>query len=741
MLIIRMNMRRIMLSALMMLVGMASLAGEKLTLEEITSGVFRQDYMQAVRPMADGETYSQISDDGKQVVTYSFRTGKQVSVLFDAATARGAQIGSVDNYIMSPDGKRMLIQTQTESIYRHSFTAVFYIYDIRNNKLVPLSDGGPQQTPVFSPDGNQIAFVRQNNIYLVKLLYDNAESQVTKDGKWNEVINGIPDWVYEEECSTNSSMVFSADSKQIVWIRYDESAVKQYSMQLFKGLAPERKEFAEYPGDYTYKYPVPGQVNSKVSVLSYDIQSHQTRKIDLPLDADGYIPRIKATSDPTKIAIFTMNRHQDVLRIYMANPLSTVCQLAIEDKVDKYIKEDVLADVKITDKHILLPSERDGYNHLYLYNLNGQLQRQIVKENYVVTSVYGYDEQTGDTYFAANPNGPTDQQVMVAHANGKTELLSAKAGVNRAVFSQNFKYFINIWSDVDHPTQYTLCQNNGKTLLTMIDNQQLVQKLAGYDLGKKEFFTFKTSEGVELNGWMVKPKDFNPSKKYPVIMYQYGGPGNQQVLNQWGIGMSGNGAILEQYLAQQGYVCVCVDNRGTGGRGAAFEKCTYLRLGELEARDQVETAIWLGQQSYVDKERIGIWGWSYGGWNTLMSMSEGRPVFKAGVAIAPPTCWRYYDSIYTERYMRTPKENQKGYDEVNPIHRAAQLHGELLICHGLADDNVHYQNTAEYVEALVQADKDFRQLVYTNRNHGISGGNSRNHLFRQAINHFNNNLK
>ena len=741
MLIIRMNMRRIMLSALMMLVGMASLAGEKLTLEEITSGVFRQDYMQAVRPMADGETYSQISDDGKQVVTYSFRTGKQVSVLFDAATARGAQIGSVDNYIMSPDGKRMLIQTQTESIYRHSFTAVFYIYDIRNNKLVPLSDGGPQQTPVFSPDGNQIAFVRQNNIYLVKLLYDNAESQVTKDGKWNEVINGIPDWVYEEEFSTNSSMVFSADSKQIVWIRYDESAVKQYSMQLFKGLAPERKEFAEYPGDYTYKYPVPGQVNSKVSVLSYDIQSHQTRKIDLPLDADGYIPRIKATSDPTKIAIFTMNRHQDVLRIYMANPLSTVCQLAIEDKVDKYIKEDVLADVKITDKHILLPSERDGYNHLYLYNLNGQLQRQIVKENYVVTSVYGYDEQTGDTYFAANPNGPTDQQVMVAHANGKTELLSAKAGVNRAVFSQNFKYFINIWSDVDHPTQYTLCQNNGKTLLTMIDNQKLVQKLAGYDLGKKEFFTFKTSEGVELNGWMVKPKDFNPSKKYPVIMYQYGGPGNQQVLNQWGIGMSGNGAILEQYLAQQGYVCVCVDNRGTGGRGAAFEKCTYLRLGELEARDQVETAIWLGQQSYVDKERIGIWGWSYGGWNTLMSMSEGRPVFKAGVAIAPPTCWRYYDSIYTERYMRTPKENQKGYDEVNPIHRAAQLHGELLICHGLADDNVHYQNTAEYVEALVQADKDFRQLVYTNRNHGISGGNSRNHLFRQAINHFNNNLK
>ena len=736
-----MNIKFLMLSALMTLAGMNTLAGEKLTLEQITSGTFQQDYMQAVRPMADGETYSQISSDGKQVVTYSFRTGKQVGVLFDAATARGTKIESVDNYIMSPDGKRMLIQTQTEPIYRHSFTAVFYIYDIRNNKLEPLSDGGPQQTPVFSPDGNQIAFVRENNIYLVKLLYDNAESQVTKDGKWNEVINGIPDWVYEEEFSTNSSMVFSADSRQIVWIRYDESAVKQYSMQLFKGLSPERTEFAEYPGDYTYKYPVPGQVNSKVSVLSYDIQSHQTRQIDLPLDADGYIPRIKATSDPAKIAIFTMNRHQDVLRIYMANPLSTVCQLAIEDKVDKYVKEDVLDDVKITDKHILLPSERDGYNHLYLYNLNGQLLRQVEKGSYVVKAVYGYDEQTGDTYYAANPNGALEQQVMVTHANGKTDQLSAKAGVNRAIFSKNFKYFINIWSDVDHPTQYTLCQNNGKTLLTLIDNKELSEKLAGYDLGKKEFFTFKTSEGVELNGWMVKPKDFNPAKKYPVIMYQYGGPGNQQVLNQWGIGISGNGALLEQYLAQEGYICVCVDNRGTGGRGAAFEKCTYLRLGELEARDQVETALWLGQQSYVDKERIGIWGWSYGGWNTLMSMSEGRPVFKAGVAIAPPTCWRYYDSIYTERYMRTPKENQKGYDEVNPIYRAAQLHGDLLICHGLADDNVHYQNTAEYVEALVQADKDFRQLVYTNRNHGISGGNTRNHLFRQAINHFNATLK
>ena len=733
--------RALCLSGALCLACLSVNAGGKLDLKAITKGEFSQETMTAVRPSADGETYTQISSDGKQIVSYSFRTGKQESVVFDAATARGGQVSRVDNYIMSPDGRRILIQTQTNPIYRRSFTAVYYIYDIRNNKLEPLSDGGPQQTPVFSPDGNQIAFVRDNNIYLVKLLYDNAESQVTKDGKRNEVLNGIPDWVYEEEFSTNSSMVFSADSKQIIWIRYDETDVKQYSLQLYKGLYPEKLENAEYPGEYTYKYPVPGQVNSKVSVHSFDIKSHQTRRIELPLDADGYIPRIKATSDPTKIAIFTLNRHQDVMRIYMANPLSTVCQLAIEDKVDKYVKEETFEEVKITDKHILLPSERDGYNHLYLYNLNGQLLRQIVKDKYVVQRVYGFDEQTGDAYFAANPNGPTDQQVMVAHANGKTEVLSQKAGVNNAVFSSNYKYFINTWSDLNHPLQYTLCQNNGKVLKTLIDNQELVQKLSGYDLGTKELFSFTTSEGVQLNGWMVKPKDFNPAKKYPVIMYQYGGPGNQQVLNQWGIGMNGGGAILEQYLCQQGYLCVCVDNRGTGGRGAEFEKCTYLRLGELEARDQVETALWLGSQPYVDKERIGIWGWSYGGWNTLMSMSEGRPVFKAGVAIAPPTCWRFYDSIYTERYMRTPNENKAGYDEVNPIARASQLNGALLLCHGLADDNVHYRNTAEYVEALAQADKDFRQLVYTNRNHSIFGGNTRNHLFRQVVNHFNATLK
>ena len=743
-------MKRIMIAgALTLLSVIQSVAGQELELRDILRGEFRQETMTAVTPLADGETYAQISNDGKRIVAYSFKTGKQVGVLFNAATARGPMVSRVDGYIVSPDGKRLLIQTETMSIYRRSFTATYYIYSIQNNKLEPLSDGGPQQTPVFSPDGNVIAFVRDNNIFLVKLLYDNAESQVTKDGKRNEVINGIPDWVYEEEFSYNSAMTFTANSEQLVWVRFDESQVKQYSMQLFKGLAPEREEYRDYPGEYSYKYPVPGGQNSKVQVMSYDIKSHQTRTMQLPLDEDGYIPRVKSTSDPTKVCVLTLNRHQDDLKVYMCNPLSTVCQMVIEDKIDKYVKEEALAQLQITDKHIVMTSERDGYNHIYVYNLNGQLMRSVTNISpnpqapspLIVTDVYGYDEAMGDIYFAALNNGPTDQQVFVAHSNGKTDCLTPAKGWNSAIFSKTFKYFVNTWSDINNPSVYSICTNQGKTLTTLIDNNALKQKYNSYDMGEKNFFVFTTSENVTLNGYMIKPKDFNPQKKYPVIMYQYGGPGSQQVKNAWGIGMNTNGAILEQLLCQQGYICVCVDNRGTGGRGAEFEKCTYLRLGELEARDQVETALWLGRQSYVDKDRIAIWGWSYGGWNTLMSMSEGRPVFRCGIAIAPPTCWRYYDTVYTERYMRTPKENQKGYDDVNPIARAEKLSGALLLCHGLADDNVHYQNTAEYVEALVQADKDFRQLVYTNRNHSIFGGNTRNHLFRQCLNFFNDELR
>ena len=715
----------------------------KLDLKSITRGEFRAESMASLKPLDDGESYSQVSSDGTKILKYSFKTGKQTGVIFDLNNVRGPKIriDRIDGYIFSPDGKRILIQTDTRYIYRRSFTATYYIYEVQNNKMGPLSVGGEQQTPLFSPDGNMIAFVRQNNIFLVKLLYDNAESQVTTDGERNSIINGIPDWVYEEEFSTNRSMVFTADSRQLVWIKYDESKVKEFSFQWFRGSNPTMDEYLTYPGSYVYKYPKAGEDNSKVGVYSFDIKSRKTRQIDVPLDADGYIPRIVMTSDPTKVAVFTMNRHQDDMRIYMANPLTTLSKLVVQDKVDKYVKQESMCAVTFTDQHILVPSERDGYNHIFIYTLNGQLKRQVVKGHFEVTDIYGMDDKTGDVFYAANELGPQDKQVYVSHANGKTERLTSKEGQNNATFSRGFRYFINIWSDLNNPPVYTLNDSRGRILHTMIDNKALKEKYQSYGLGTKELFSFTTSEGVKLNGWMVKPADFSPSKRYPVIMFQYGGPGSQQVLNYWNIGAAGQGAILEQYMAQQGYIVACVDNRGTGGRGAEFEKCTYLRLGEKEAFDQVEAALWLGQQPYVDKDRIGMWGWSYGGWNTLMSMSEGRPVFCAGVAVAPPTCWRYYDSVYTERYMRTPKENKSGFDEVNPIARAAKLHGALLICHGLADDNVHFQNTAEYTEALIQADKDFKENIYVNRNHGISGGNTRNHLYRQIIQWFDEKLK
>lgn len=715
---------------LFLLLMLIPLAANGLDLRQITSGQFIPDNIRGVTPAADGESYTQLGDDGKTISRYSFKTGKVLETLFDAANTK---VEYISGYIMSPDGKRILIETNRKSIYRHSFTADYYIYTIASRKMVPLSDHGAQQTPLFSPDGTMIAFVRENNIFLIKLLYDNAESQVTKDGKKNEVINGIPDWVNEEEFGHSRAMVFTADSKQLVWVRYDERAVCQYSMPLYKGLKPERNEFTEYPGAYTYKYPIAGADNSKCSVWSFDIASRQTRQLQVPLDTDGYIPRLKSTHEAQKVLVMTMNRHQDCLRVYTANPLSTVCQLLIEDKTPKYIKEDCVENMKVTSKYILLPSERDGWMHLYLYNMNGQLLRQVDHGDYEVSEVYGVDDQTGNVYYASHQYGATDQRVFMTQANGKTTCLTNKAGWSSAVFSSNYQSFIHVWSNLNTPPVVTLCNNSGKAITTLVDNKELCEQLAKEQLGSRELFTMTTADGITLNGWMVKPANFDATKRYPVIMYQYSGPGSQQVKDAWNIGMNSQGAILEQYLCQQGFLCVCVDGRGTGGRGADFEKCTYLRLGDLESHDQVEAALWLGKQSYVDKDRIAIWGWSYGGFNTLMSMSEGRLVFRAGVAIAPVTSWRFYDSIYTERFMRTPKENPTGYDDC-PISRASQLNGALLLCHGSADDNVHLRNTAEYTEVLVQADKDFRQLVYTNRNHSIFGGNTRNHLFRQCVN-------
>lgn len=721
---------------LCLFLGVLTLQAQKVTLQDVAQGTYRASGIYGIKPMLDGEHYTQISSDRKRIVKYSFKTGEEVETIFDVTTARDCSLTSFDDYIMSPDERLILIQTETKPIYRRSFTAVYYIYNVRNNKLEPLSNNGPQQVPLFSPDGNQIAFVRNNNIYLVKLLFNNSESQVTKDGEYNKVLNGIPDWVYEEEFGFNRAFDFSADSKMLAYIRFDESAVKMFSFPWYKGMAPEKMQYETYPGSYDYKYPKSGMQNSLVSVHTFDIKSKVTRTMDLQLDKEDYIPRIRFTSDPEKLAIMVLNRHQNRFDLYFANPRSTLCKVAIRDEAPQYIKEQAYANIEFFDKNIVMMSERDGYNHLYLYTIGGNLVKQITKGDFEVKDFLGWDQNANVFYYTSNEESPLRTAVYKIDAKGKKTKLSTHVGTNSAIFSHSMKYYINTYSSISTPTRITINNNQGKELKTLMDNAALKEKVARLNMPIKEFFTFTTSDGVKLNGWMMKPANFNPNKKYPVIMHQYSGPGSQQVIDRWNIGSFSDGGMFEAYMCDKGFVMVCVDGRGTGGRGAAFEKCTYMFLGVKEAKDQVETAKYLGTLPFVDKNKIGIWGWSFGGYTTLMSMSEGTPVFRAGVAIAAPSDWKFYDTVYTERFMRTPKENGDGYAASSAILRADKLHGSLLLIHGTADDNVHFQNCAEYSEALVQANKQFDMQIYMNRNHGIAGGNTRNHLMNRVANFF-----
>ena len=513
---------------------------------------------------------------------------------------------------------------------------------------------------------------------------------------------------------------------------FDESAVKTYVFPWYKGDYPSMDAYVLYPGIYEYKYPKAGEDNSKVSVLTYDIKSRVTRTMQVPLDADGYIPRIQFTGEKDQLMVLTLNRHQDRLDFYAVNARSTTAQLVLREENKKYIDESAYADLDFSGNQFVMLSERDGYQHLYLYTLGGQLVRQLTSGEYEVKAYYGTDATGKNFYYASNEGSPLEQYIYKVDASGKKVKLSAEKGFNDAIFSKGCQYYLNTYSNLTTPPVYTLCNASGKTMKVLEDNAELKAKRAALPLGEAEVFSFTTADGIPLNGWMVKPKGFDASKQYPVLMYQYSGPGSQQVHNSYGNGFMG-GLIWEQHLAEKGYIVVCVDGRGTGGRGSDFKRCTYMKLGDLESHDQVETALWLGKQPYVDKGRIAIWGWSFGGFNTLMSMCEGRGVFNCGVAVAPVTDWRFYDSVYTERYMRTPQENPNGYD-CSPLHRYQNIKGDLLLIHGLADDNVHYQNTAELSEAFVQNGYQFDMQIYTNRNHSIYGGNTRRHLITRMEN-------
>ena len=702
-------------------------------MHDINGGAYAPEGIRNVVPMADGEHYTQLSDDGRRIVKYSYRTGEAAGVVFDVGTARECDLEAIDGYVFSPDGRRILIQTETKPIYRHSFTAVYYLFNIENNKMQPLTEGAVR-IPTFSPDGNQLAFVRDNDIYLIKFLYGYAESRVTKDGELNGVINGAPDWVYEEEFSFNSALEFSPDSKMIAYVKWEEGDVPTYEFPLYKGLAPELGEYAGYPGEYSYKYPIAGERNSRVSVMTFDIFSKVTKRMDLPLPAGGYVPRIRFTRDPDKLAVLTLNRQQNCLDMYYANPRTGVCNLVLREEDDCYVETDVLESIHFYDNNFTIVSERSGYPHIYLYTLGGTLVKQVTDGDFEVKRLYGWDEDGGDFYYLSNEGSPLTTAVWRVDAKGrKTRLSQGDGGVNAAQFSSNFHYYINTYQNVTTPPVYTINDNRGKVLSTMLDNAGLRDKVEALGLPQKEFFTFTTPDGTVLNGWMMKPTGFDAGQKYPVLMYQYSGPGSQLVLDAWGV-------TWETYMATQGYIVVCVDGRGTGGRGSAFEKCTYMNIGVKEADDQVAAARHLATLPYVDGGRIGIWGWSYGGYMTLMSLCQGAGVFKMGIAVAAPTDWRYYDTVYTERYMRTPQENEEGYDKSSVFSRIGKLKGKLLLVHGSADDNVHLRNMMELSEAMVQAGLDFDMMVYTNRNHGIAGGNTRNHLYDKLTRYVKENL-
>ena len=713
--------------AVMMLTGAKA---QQITIEDVAGGTYRPATIRNVSPLAiDGESYASISADGARIEKCSFKTGEITEVLFDKTAARGASISGVEGYVISPDGKNILIETDRTPIYRHSATSNYFIYNVKNKTLTPLSNGGKQECPKFSPDGTMVAFVRDNNIFLVKLLFNNAESQITKDGERNKVINGKPDWVYEEEFAFNCAFDFSADSETLAWIRFDETDVKTFSFPWYRGAAPSMDNYKLYPGSYEYKYPKAGEDNSKVSVLSYDIKSRVTRTMQVPMDADGYIPRIQFTSTKDRLMVLPLNRHQNRLDFYAVNPRSTQAQLVLREEEKTYVDQPAYDDVDFSRDQFVLISDRDGHRHLYLYTSGGQLVSQLTSGDYDVTAYYGASADGKTFFYASNEGSPLEQYIYKIDTSGRKTKLSTEKGFNSAIFSSNCLYYLNIHSDISTPPVYTLCTATGKQLKVIEDNAKLRGKLASLTLSKPEIISITTADGVQLNGWMVKPADFSSSKRYPVLMYQYSGPGSQQVLNSYSNGFVG-GLTWEQRLAEKGYIVVCVDGRGTGGRGSDFLRCTYMRMGDLESHDQVEAALWLGRQPYVDKDRIAIWGWSFGGFNTIMSLCKGRQVFNCGVAVAPVTDWRFYDSAYTERFMRTPQENPDGYD-CSPLHRYENLKGDLLLIHGTADDNVHYQNTAELAEALVQAQKQFDMQVYTNRNHSIYGGKTRLHLIRR----------
>lgn len=691
----------------------------KITLEEIWKDyMFFPNRVPGFNFLKDGQHYSKF--DGNNITKYDITTGKQVGTILNGNEVDEEKLGVMDGYTFSEDESKIVIETKSESIYRRSSKGIYYIYDTKSKALELISKLGKIQYPTLSPDASKVAFVFENNLYY-KDLTTGKEHQLTIDGSKNELIFGATDWVYEEEFSFAKAFWWAPDGKRIAYLGFDESDVKEFTMMLYND--------DMYPEYETFKYPKVGEDNSKVYAFIYQLDSEETVPVDM--DNYEYIPRLKWTQDPNKLCVFKMNRWQNELELLIADAKTGSTSTLYKETSKYYVDiHDNLTFLK-DGKHFVWTSEKSGYNHIYLHDMKGKEVRKITKGDWDVTELYGVDEANGKVFYQSAQESPMQRYVYcVSVKGGKSKKLTENAGWNDPQFSSTFSYFVNNHSTANQPSNYTVYNAKGKKVREIENNSYLRGVMGTYNVQPVEFFDFKTSEGVSLNGWMIKPDNFDENRLYPVFMTEYGGPGSQEVVDKW----DSFNYWWYQLLAQKGYIVACVDNRGTGARGEEFKKMTYLQLGKYETIDQIEAAKWLGKQSYVDKDRIGIFGWSYGGYLSSLCILKGNDVFKSAIAVAPVTSWKWYDTVYTERYMRDTKENKDGYQDNSPVYFADRLKGNYLLIHGIADDNVHFQHSAEMAKALVTANKQFDTYYYPNKNHGIFGGLTRLHLYTKMTN-------
>ena len=675
--------------------------------------------------MNDGKHYTRL--EGTKINQYDLTTGEMVATLFDAGVVPENTDfnGQIDSYQFSKDEKQILISSQTEQIYRHSTRAKYYVVTRKTNSLTPVYDKGKIRYATFSDQGDKVACVFENNLYFKKL-GEREVKQVTFDGKHNEIINGGTDWVYEEEFAFSRGFQWSPDGSKIAYYRFDETEVPEFTMTNYRDDA--------YPEYVTFKYPKVGAKNSKVSIIIYNVTENAVAKVKIAKPME-YIPRIVWSKDPNKLIVFNMNRHQNFLQLLAANAKTGETTVLLEEKNKYYI--DIHDNLTFLEdgKQFVWTSEKDGWNHVYMYDMSGKQVAQLTSGKWEVTNFYGVDEANNKFYYQAAKDGPMQRHIYegnLQRLKNQTadRQMTTQSGTNSAQFSSTFDYYVNTHSTINSPATYTVFGRIGKAVRVIEDNATLKMTQKSMNVQPVEFFEFFTEEKVKLNGYMIKPANFDANKKYPVFMYQYSGPGSQQVTDSW----KGANYWWFQMLAQQGYLIACVDGRGTGARGEEFKKMTYKQLGHYETIDQIEAGKWLGRLPYTDANRIGIFGWSYGGYMSSLAILKGNDVFKAAIAVAPVTNWKWYDTIYTERYMQTGEENPEGYQQNSPVYFADQLKGNYLLVHGMGDDNVHFQNTAEMANALIAANKQFDTYFYPNRNHGIYGGTTRLHLFTKMTN-------